>query len=71
MPVQILSHRKSIRPLKIVSTLQSIPELPEDSGLTSMGASTSVERHNKLQACRTVSQIKLTENLTTNRYDNP
>jgi hypothetical protein len=45
MPVQNLSHGKSIRPSKIVSTLQAIPELPEDSDLTSMGASTSVERH--------------------------
>lgn len=42
MPVQNWSHGKSIRPLKVVSTLQSVPELPEDSDSIGMGASNRI-----------------------------
>lgn len=53
MPARHWSHGKSIRPLKVVPTLQAIPEVPEDSDLTSMGASTSIERRQTVDVLTT------------------
>lgn len=53
MPSRNWSHRKSIRPLKVAPTLQAIPEVPEDSDLTSIGASTSTERRQAVDVLTT------------------